>query len=89
MSPEEKQPHPRHWQQQEAASAYPGQISLGKGQVLLLPEWIPLENVLIIEQQQLGGVLAGASTTSPLAASSMIAPALGGGGFDALTLEYM
>jgi hypothetical protein len=49
LSPsKEKQPHPQGLVVTEAAFAYPGQISLGKGQILLLPEWIPLENVLII-----------------------------------------
>lgn len=73
---------------QEVAFAYPSQISLSKGQILLLSERIPFENVLIIQQQQFGGVLAGSGPTAPLIPSSMTAPALSRS-FDALSLEYM
>lgn len=69
-----------------AAVAYPGEISLCERQVLLLPEWVPVENVLIIQQQQLGGVLAGPSPTSPFVSSPMTAPSLSSS-FDALPLE--
>ena len=54
--------------------------------ILLLPEWVPVENVLIIQQQQLGGVLAGPSPTSPFVSSPMTAPSLSSS-FDALPLE--
>lgn len=73
---------------QDVAFAYPSQIGLSKGQILLLSQWIPLENVLIIQQQQFGGVLAGSGPTTPLIPSSMTAPALSRS-FDALSLEYM
>lgn len=60
----------------EAAPAYPGQVSLSKGQILLLPKGVPLEKVLVIQQQQLGRVLVGPGSASPLASNSPTAPAL-------------
>lgn len=57
-------------------AAYPSQIRLCKGQVLLLPEWVALQNVLIIEQQKFGCVLAGSGPTCPPVPSSVFAPAL-------------
>lgn len=54
---------------------YPGQVGLGKGQVLLLPQGIPLQDVLIVQQQQLGRVFAGPSPT-PLVPGPVGAPAL-------------
>lgn len=54
---------------------YPGQVGLGKGQVLLLPQGIPLQDVLIVQQQQLGRVLA-ATSPAPLVPGSVRAPAL-------------
>lgn len=57
---------------------YPGQVGLGKGQVLLLTQGIPLQDVLVVEQQQLGGVFAGTSP-APLVPGSVRAPALPGG----------
>lgn len=64
--------------------AYPGEVSLCKGQVLLLPEWVSIENVLVIQQQQLGGVLAGPSPTSASVSSPMVASAFSSS-FDALS----
>lgn len=54
---------------------YPAQVGLGKGQVLLLPQGIPLQDVLIIQEQQLGRVFAGPSP-APLVPGSVGAPAL-------------
>lgn len=70
------------------AAAYPGQIRLCEGQVLLRPQRVPLQDVLVVQQQQLGRVLAGPGPAAPPAACTVRAPAPPGG-LGALCSEHV
>lgn len=54
---------------------HPAEVALGEGHILALPERVVVQDVVIVQQQQLGGVLAVALLPTPPQAPKRPAPA--------------